>query len=204
MVKFRILKKMDTVVVVKNLETGKEEPLIVDYLINLIELGKATLENGFVRTVNDKKQLVQKEMKNQVEDFSAGGMGGHGFIPKNVVVEHTCTCGGKCYHPCDTKVFYVVYDVEKERTGMGTYTTQVKRETMFKEENIQNAIKAWRKKASNRILRKTVKFLSEMPYVEVHTCFGERVMDYKDVDGEMKVVTLLKFSEDKITIPIVK
>ena len=91
----------------------------------------------------------------------------------------------------ENKFYFTVQDVKKTSIGYKTYETRILDSTRYKMEELQKAIKHYKKRKANNIIMNRVKYLDDMPYVELTHCFGEERMEYNS--GEVK--TYICFDE---------
>lgn len=91
----------------------------------------------------------------------------------------------------ENKFYFTVQDVKKTSIGYKTYEMRILDSTRYKTEELQKAIKHYKKRKSNSIIMNRVKYLDDMPYVELTNCFGEKRTECKN--GEVK--TYIYFDE---------
>lgn len=91
----------------------------------------------------------------------------------------------------ENKFYFTVQDVKKTSIGYKTYEMRILDLTRYKTEELQKAIKHYKKRKSNSIIMNRVKYLDDMPYVELTNCFGEKRTECKN--GEVK--TYICFDE---------
>lgn len=84
----------------------------------------------------------------------------------------------------ENKFYFTVQDVKKTSIGYKTYEMRILDSTRYKTEELQKAIKHYKKRKSNSIIMNRVKYLDDMPYVELTNCFGEKRTECKN--GEVK------------------
>ena len=84
----------------------------------------------------------------------------------------------------ENKFYFTVQDVKKTSIGYKTYEMRILDSTRYKTEELQKAIKHYKNHKSNSIIMNRVKYLDDMPYVELTNCFGEERIECKN--GEVK------------------
>ena len=83
------------------------------------------------------------------------------------------------------KVYYTVREIKKNGLGHGFYTEETTLEKNYHENEINEAIKHFRKKKSNKIIRTEIEYFDDIPYVKKNFDFG-RVEDAYERKHDME------------------
>ena len=85
----------------------------------------------------------------------------------------------------ENKIYFKVHDRIRENCGYGTYSHKVLNTSFYKENEIEKALKHYKKRKANNICMCRVEYLDDVPYAEVTHCFGDEKY-ITDENGVMK------------------